>query len=70
MRPNNSFKPNPHRGGAWLYIFTSSRRPALGRLNSGVGPDTHLDRCLTYRIHLDTVLHEYFSPHAGIRRMA
>ena len=19
--PNNSFKPNPHRGGAWLYAF-------------------------------------------------
>jgi hypothetical protein len=36
--PNNSFKPTPHRGvGRVLYAtLARTRRPATGRLNSGV----------------------------------
>ena len=40
MRPNNSFKPTPHRGvGHVLYATLARvRHPAAGRLNSGVRP--------------------------------
>ena len=38
MRPNNSFKPTPHRGvNSVLYAtLARCRRPAVGRLNSSV----------------------------------
>lgn len=41
LSPNNSFKPSPHQGGAQVHAFgyiALSRRPDVGRLNSGVRP--------------------------------
>ena len=47
--PNNSFKPTPCRGGGCVLYATlaRTRRPATGRLNSGVRPLTkHLPALL------------------------
>lgn len=41
-RPNNSFKPTPCRGvGRVNATLARVRRPATGRLNSGVGRHKH-----------------------------
>jgi hypothetical protein len=43
--PNNSFKPTPHRGVSSVLCATLARcrRPAVGRLNSGVRRHTKVD---------------------------
>ena len=61
--PNNSFKPTPHRGVSHVLYATLARvrRPATGRLNSGVRPQMNIEFShdkksgilrLTYRRHV------------------